>query len=130
MQNWNDGKAQEYKDRKVYDVGLSLNRHFHETPVGAPAEAAAPVEAAAPGTEAAADLILFTTSTCPKCVMAKKFLADAGIAYQTVVVDQNPAPAKQYGIKQAPTLLVLRNGEVAERIENPSNIRRFAETRK
>ena len=72
-------------------------------------------------------LLLFTTSTCPKCVMAKKFLADAGLAYETVVVDKDPALAKQYGVRQAPTLLVLENGAEVQRIENPSNIRRFCE---
>ena len=59
--------------------------------------------------------------------MAKKFLADAGVAYETVVVDQNPELAKQYGVRQAPTLLVLENGKELQRIENPSNIRRFCE---
>ena len=59
--------------------------------------------------------------------MAKKFLADAGIAYETVVVDKTPELAKQYGVRQAPTLLVLENGKEVQRIENPSNIRRFCE---
>ena len=59
--------------------------------------------------------------------MAKKFLADAGIAYQTVVVDKDPALARQYGVRQAPTLLVVEEGREVERVENPSNIRRFAE---
>ena len=72
-------------------------------------------------------LLLFTTSTCPKCVMAKKFLADAGISYDTVVVDKDPALAKQYGVRQAPTLLVLKDGAEVRRVENPSNIRLFAE---
>ena len=75
-------------------------------------------------------LILFTTTTCPKCVMAKKFLADAGISYETVVVDKAPALAKQYGVRQAPTLLVLENGMEVQRVENPSNIRAFCENQK
>ena len=59
--------------------------------------------------------------------MAKKFLADAGISYETVVVDKAPALAKQYGVRQAPTLLVIENGQEVQRVENPSNIRRFCE---
>ena len=59
--------------------------------------------------------------------MAKKFLADAGIAYETVVVDNNPELARKYGVRQAPTLLVLESGVEVRRIENPSNIRRFCE---
>ena len=81
----------------------------------------------APAAEPADGLLLFTTSTCPKCVMAKKFLADAGISYATVVVDKDPALAKQYGVRQAPTLLVLKDGAEVQRVENPSNIRLFAE---
>ena len=146
VQNWNDGKAQEFKDRKVYDVGGSMVKRFHEPLFGAAAPAAAPsavkletAEApavrpeAAPAPEAkgAADgLILFTTSTCPKCVMAKKFLADAGISYDTVVVDKDPLLAKKFGVRQAPTLLVIKNGEEVERVENPSNIRLYAESAK
>ena len=83
VQNFNDGKAQEFKDRKVYDVAGSMNKRFGEQ--------AAPVEedtVAPAGTkEVNGKLVLFTTSTCPKCVMAKKFLNDAGLAYETVVVD-------------------------------------------
>ena len=141
VQNWNDGKAQEFKDRKVYDVYRSVSHRFRENLSAAAAPAAVPsavelatsevpvAAASAACATAANGLLLFTTSTCPKCVMAKKFLADAGIAYQTVVVDQDPALAKQYSVRQAPTLLVLENGKEVERVENPSNIRRFAEER-
>ncbi|MBR3744803.1 MAG: hypothetical protein IKN31_06840, partial [Bacteroidales bacterium] len=152
VQNWNDGKAQEFKDRMVYDVGGSMLHRFHEPLSAAAAPAAAPSAvkletkatgnrqqatgdegretatfAASAGADAPSGLLLFTTSTCPKCVMAKKFLADAGIAYETVVVDKTPELAKQYGVRQAPTLLVLENGKEVQRIENPSNIRRFCE---
>ncbi len=122
VQNWNDGKSQEFKDRKVYDIANSVKNRFGanaEMPVQLKAEEEAPV--------AVGKLLLFTTSTCPKCVMAKKFLADAGLSYETVVVDQNPEEAKKHGVRQAPTLLVFEeNGEVT-RVENPSNIRAFAE---
>jgi ribonucleoside-triphosphate reductase len=60
--------------------------------------------------------------------MAKKFLNDAGIAYDTVVVDKDPAMAKQFGVRQAPTLLLVENGREVQRVENPSNIRLFAES--
>ena len=152
VQNWNDGKAQEFKDRKVYDAGASVVRRFHETLSSAAAPAATPsavkLEVREIGNKGADPLIplrsaqddapaasgngllLFTTSTCPKCVMARKFLADAGISYETVVVDKDPALAKQYGVRQAPTLLVLENGLEVQRVENPSNIRRFCEESK
>ena len=123
VQNFNDGKAQEFKDRKVYDVAGSMNKRFGEQAAPAEEEAAAPA-----GTkEVNGKLVLFTTSTCPKCVMAKKFLNDAGLAYETVVVDVDPEAARRYGVRQAPTLLIMDGGMEISRVENPSNIRAFAE---
>ena len=122
VQNWNDGKAQEYKDRRVYDITGSLQKHFGSD---APAQASAPAAPAAQ--QAAGTLLLFTTKTCPKCVMAKKFLADAGISYELCIVDDDPDTARRYGVRQAPTLLVLDGGTEVQRVENPSNIRAFAE---
>ena len=122
VQNFNDGKAQEFKDRRVYDVAGSMQKHYAEDAPSACCEAAAPA-----ASEANGRLVLFTTSTCPKCVMAKKFLADAGIAYETVVVDQEPETAKKFGVRQAPTLLILDGEKELDRVENPSNIRAFCE---
>ena len=138
LQNWNDGKAQEFKDRKVYDVGASYAKHhFTDSPAAEPTPAAAPSAvtletkaAPAPAAEPADGLLLFTTSTCPKCVMAKKFLAEAGIQYENVVVDKDDTLARKYGIMQAPTLLVLENGTETQRVSNPSNIRAFCEQNK
>ena len=121
VQNWNDGKAQEFRDRKVYDAGNSMTRHFR------PSDDAPCTEA--PPADAQADrLLLFTTSTCPKCVMAKKFLSDAGLTCDVSVVDKDPEPARQYHVQQAPTLLVLQGDREVARVVNPSNIRAFCET--
>ena len=122
VQNFNDGKAQEFKDRKVYDIGLSMNRRF-----GQGADENICVSETPAQHEAQGRLVLFTTSTCPKCVMAKKFLADAGLAYETVIVDVDPEAARKFGVRQAPTLLVLDGEQAIDRVENPSNIRAFAE---
>lgn len=35
-------------------------------------------------------IILFITSTSPRCVLAKKFLYDAGITFETAVIDKDP----------------------------------------
>lgn len=122
VQNFNDGKAQEFKDRKVYDVAGSMSRRFGNA--AAAEKAPVPVSAVSGTGE---KRVLFTTSTCPKCVMAKKFLADANIPYETVVVNEEPEKARQYGVRQAPTLLVFDGECVTERVENPSNIRAYAE---
>ncbi len=126
VQNFNDGKAQEFKDRLEYNVANSMKSRFGvETAPVKTEESPADKAACATGR-----LVLFTTSTCPKCVMAKKFLGDAGIAYDTVVVDQAPDMARKYGVRQAPTLLVLDGEKEVDRVENPSNIRAFAEAHK
>ncbi len=119
VQNWNDGKSQEFKDRKVYEPMGSMEKRFNEAPDVKEEEAAV--------TQAKGSLILFTTATCPKCVMAKKFLSDAGLEYETIVVNDNPDAARKYGIRQAPTLLVTDGETVLQKVENPSNIRAFAE---
>ena len=59
--------------------------------------------------------------------MAKKFLTDANLAYDTVIVDVDPETARKYGVRQAPTLLILNGETERARVENPSNIRAFAE---
>ena len=115
VQNWNDGKSQEYKHRQVYTpakFGKELVSRKN-----APAEASAPVAC-----ETEDKVMLFATTTCPNCKMAEKFLDKAGIAFEKVYADQNPALAEEYGIHQAPTLVV--NGE---KIVNLSNIKAFIE---
>ena len=124
VQNWNDGKVQEFKDRKLYDVENSrlegrrlCDRESADT---APAKTDA-VPAASDETE----LLLFTTKTCPNCKIAKNELEKAGIAYQTMDVSEHLDLVSQYGIQQAPTLIV-RHGDQAEKLVNASVIKKFA----
>ena len=58
--------------------------------------------------------------------MAKMFLDQAGIQYETVIAEDNPEMATEFGIKEAPTLVVI-NGDSFEKIANPSNIKAFCE---
>ena len=109
VQNWNDGKLQEFKDRKVYDAGIDFNEHQR-------------VDAK----ESAAHNMLFTTASCPNCKIAKKLLDDAGIEYDVIDAEseENRGLVKEYGIMQAPTLVVP--GEAGgSKYANVSNIRRF-----
>ena len=120
VQNWNDGKSEEYKHRKLYNIAESMaNRNFVAHEQVADTEACVECDDAT--------IILFATTTCPNCKMAEKFLGDAGIAYEKVYADQNPDLAKQFEIKQAPTLVII-NGDNVEKVMNVSNIRRFADT--
>ena len=122
VQNWNDGKAEEYKNRKLYNIATSVEKFDSKTCCGESLEEACVCDSDD-------SIILFKTETCPNCKMAEKFLGDAGIVYDTVYANKQPELAKQYGIMQAPTLVVTRNGKT-EKIVNVSNIRKFIETLK
>ena len=120
VQNWNDGKAEEYKNRKLYDISSSMaNREGSFKVAENKAEAA---EATACG--CGESIMLFATKTCPNCKMAEKFLNDAGMAFTKVYYEDNRELAEEYGIKQAPTL-VVSSGSSIMKIENASAIRKF-----
>ena len=108
VQNWNDGKAQEYKDRKVYNIGSSVLRAAvaAQTPVAAEAAPEAAAEPAAVTGKA----ILFSRVTCPNCRVAENLLSKAGVAYEKLIADDNADLCRKYGVKGAPTL-VITDGE-------------------
>ena len=117
VQNWNDGKAQEFKDRKVYDVETYNTPRKHSS--------------ACCGSDAGMDTdawienepVLYTTSTCPNCKMVKMLLDKANIAYKVVVAEENKDAFVRNNVKQAPTLIV----PTGERYENASNIKKYIE---
>ena len=100
VQNWNDGKSQEFKDRKTYDIANShLNK---EERVQLTAEE--PVCEVEVSKDAKA--ILFSRVTCPNCKVAENLLNKAGVAYEKLIADDNKDLCLQYGVKGAPTLVV------------------------
>ena len=108
VQNWNDGKAQEYKDRLVYNIETSkLNK---EGKVAAKKEEACACNAA----NAENGTYLFTTATCPNCKIACTLLDKAGVAYTKLLANENAEMATELGIKTAPTLVVVENGNVSK----------------
>lgn len=119
VKNFNDGKAQEFKDRKEYVIERSILKR--KGAVNVP-ESVGAVKSGAVTQE----VLLFATRTCPNCKMAERFLSEAGIAYKKVIADEEPAMVEFYDIHQAPTLVVT-GGEGFERIVNVSNIRRYIE---
>ena len=68
--------------------------------------------------------MLVTTTKCPNCVIAKRLLDAAGIAYEAINADENPAFAKEHGILQAPTLLAFSGSSVTPMV-GVSNIRAY-----
>ena len=117
VKNWNDGKTQEYKDRKVYDIGKSTLKRTAPA-----AEAAAQVEEVAPAAENRN--LLFATATCPNCKIACTFLDKAGFPYEKLLAEDNAELATQLGVKQAPTLVVIKDG-VVEKYAGVSDIKKF-----
>ncbi len=131
VQNWNDGKAQEYKERKLYNIAASYARHEGDdefkTPLFDRTEEIGDAKTAVVDTEAGNRTILFATRTCPNCKMAMAFLDKAGVAYEHVIADENRELVEEFDIHQAPTLIVVRGGGV-EKVVNVSNIRKFIDT--
>ena len=131
VQNWNDGKAQEFRDRRVYNVGRS--RLTHTGPLNMPQAPAAAAEAAASSAaaEPAAEggLMLFATRTCPNCKQAEKLLAESGIAYTRVLVEEQPELAKKYGVRQAPTLVAGGDTAEPDMMVGVGAVRRFINSR-
>lgn len=117
VQNWNDGKAQEYKNRTLYDPDNSTLKKVHSQVVVMNEEDVQihPVES---------HKYLFTTSTCPNCKMAKKMLE--GEAVEIIDAEEYPELARQYGILQAPTLVIV-DGDNVTKYANASNIQKYVD---
>ncbi|MBR3036999.1 MAG: hypothetical protein IKI54_06895, partial [Lachnospiraceae bacterium] len=141
VQNWNDGKAQEFKDRKVYNIGASkLNRKARADVAAGVQETVTNVEAIEKNlTQAAAEvkteakanvnaggngLKLFATTTCPNCKIVAAQMDRMAIPYTKVYANETPDEAIRYGIKQAPTLVVEENGEV-QKFVGVAEIKKF-----
>ena len=122
VQNWNDGKTQEFKDRTVYDIGSSKLRS-ERTVSHTVADADEKAEQTTP-VNSDARVMLFTTKTCPNCKIADALLQKANITFEKVDAEENAQLSKEFGIRQAPTLIVM-NGEKYDTYTNVSNIKRF-----
>ncbi len=107
--NWNDGKAQEYKDRKVYNIGTS--KLTHQGPKQASFIEAAVKKSNTESGSCAENMdsqtvMLFKTQTCPNCKIAGSLLDKAGVEYRTLDANEHPDLVEKFGIMQAPTLVI------------------------
>ncbi|MBE6807463.1 MAG: ribonucleoside triphosphate reductase [Ruminococcaceae bacterium] len=119
VKNWNDGKAQEYKERKLYDVANSVLTHTGPK---------TPVETAQAKPAVIADgVYLFATATCPNCKIAMPMLDKAGVAYTKVLAEENVALTESLGIKQAPTLVVAAGGDV-QKFTGVADIKKYIQS--
>ncbi len=132
VQNWNDGKVQEFKDRKEYNIGHSHftgGIHRHEASCCGDGTVAHGMQPEEVGTVSAAHTAqLFTRTTCPNCRVAEKMLDKAGFAYENLTAEEHPDLCREYGIKGAPTL-VLSDGVHFEKYYGVAEIKKLlAET--
>lgn len=141
VQNFNDGKAHEFKDRKEY----KFDSNTLNTPTESECESCKTDFTELPTTDfekesSVGDAVrsiladtrkpmLFTTATCPNCKMAKKFIADAKFDCDILLAEENQELVKLYEITSAPTLIVFDNGSPVK-IQNVSNIRKFLDENK
>ena len=129
VQNWNEGKLQEYKNRKLYDVEHSKidvtaakPSVTDEVPSGNHQEMTELTF-----TPQVTARYLFTTKTCPNCAKAKEILSDED--YIVIDAEEEPELTEQYGVMQAPTLVVVE-GDHSEKFVNASNIARYVSEHK
>ncbi len=120
VQNWNDGKTQEYKNRVVYAPEKMTKK--------APLNLSAVVDEVEFANASTLDekVILFATPTCPNCKAAATFLDKAGIPYEKLMANEHPDLVAEYGVRQAPTLVTV-SGDKTEKIVNLSNIKAYTE---
>lgn len=119
VQNWNDGKAQEYKNRRIYEVEHSRKMNMDGRKGAVPA-------AEEKSARMLDGLYLFTTKTCPNCHAAKEYLK--GTSYAIIDAEENPELAGEFSILQAPTLVEIKEGGIRKYV-NASNIKRYADER-
>lgn len=146
VQNWNDGKAQEYKNRTVYDILNSkapisdtVSEKKEEKAEKQPQASRTAAEMKSRSSKTAVVTMskddikiqhpetvkyLFTTSTCPNCKIAKEMLE--GEEYQVIDAEKNPELVSRYGIMQAPTLVVIQ-GDQMKKYVNASNIQKYVD---
>ena len=154
VQNWNEGKVQEYKNRRIYDmkharinvlkdkevVSQALSnieeaksseifhsQHQEMTELSAPEVEVTLHEGELELSSDHTVRYLFTTKTCPNCAKAKEILSDE----EFVIIDaeEEPELTAKFGVMQAPTLVVV-DGEKSEKFVNASNIQKYVNTTK
>ena len=113
VQNWNDGKSQEFKDRKTYDLGASHLTHTGPISGGiASGEAEQETAASAEMQSCNAQVYLFATPTCPNCKIAAAAMDKLGMVYEKVYANEHIDMAKEFGVRQAPTLVIVSDGAI------------------
>lgn len=127
VQNWNAGKSQEYKERKLYQMDetiCNLKQGIHDKNQENKYQEDKNQENKKMQNTEVTDRILVVTKTCPNCKTAKMILDKANISYRTILAEENTDLITKYGIRQAPTLIVM-NEEIVNCHSMVSNIKQY-----
>lgn len=122
VQNWNEGKSQEFVDRKTYNIETS--KLTHQGPKEENCVACNSSEEKKAPLTTPQGAFLFMTPTCPNCKLAIALLDKAGFQYQKFIASDVPDLVKKFGVKQAPTLVVAASDSF-EKHNGVSDIKQF-----
>ncbi|WP_406660225.1 thioredoxin domain-containing protein [Methanolobus sp. ZRKC3] len=73
------------------------------------------------------ELLDFSATWCGPCKMQKPILEEVKaklgdkVEVKVIDVDENQALASQYGVQAVPTLVILKDGEIAKRFTGVTN---------
>ena len=119
VQNWNDGKIQEWNERKEYDLSTSklkkcLFKQEEQQVVSEEKDVNSGKN------------LLFIGKECPNCKMAEFVLNKGHIDFVPIVAEEHKDLAVKYGVSLTPTLIVAHDNTY-DVYENASNVKKFAE---
>ena len=121
VRHWNDGKAQEFRERTEYlpeasKLKVKINLDHMEA-----------MESTEPKVDNLEKMkkLLFTTKTCPNCHVAKEYLSGDTVL-EVLDAEEHQELVEQYNVRTAPTLLVI-NDEQVKKYTGLSNIRKYSE---
>ena len=126
VQNWNNGKAQEFKDRKEYVLGSSVAEDARKV-IQPVQDVKEEVKAVEEKVISGGKLLLFTTKTCPNCRQAEKLLNEKGIKFEQIDASENEELVNKYNVMAAPTL-VITNGESTNIYKGIVDVQKYIST--
>lgn len=145
VQNWNDGKLQEFKERTEYNIGTSRLTHKgpaqnpvtvlyhpktdlcsspHHSFLSQEKQHTPDATGISQVTNTDSRIYLFTTKTCPNCKIADAMLKKASIPYSKIDAEENTELTAAYDVRQAPTLVVVR-GEEIKKFSSAPTIKKY-----
>ena len=127
VQNFNDGKAHEFADRKEYVIDTSnINIDYQSNNIVK--------ENINSTTNSDKNIgktytrpILVTTETCPNCKIVKQYISDYNFDCDIILASENMDLINDLGIMQAPTLVIFDENNEVKLYANASNIRKYLE---